>query len=77
MGAPSPNEELEYLKSLVSQLNDKIKSLEQKALKAVRPTPAEQLRLILIGPPGAGTSRRASSFDMNSFSSVLTIYWTW
>jgi adenylate kinase len=49
MGAP---EELEYLKSLVSQLNDKIKALEAKT-KAPK-TPAQQLRTILIGPPGAG-----------------------
>lgn len=47
--------ELEYLKSLVAQLNDKIHALEAKA-KGVPPTPAQQLRTILIGPPGAGTS---------------------
>lgn len=54
MGAPSPSEELEYLKSLVNQLNDKIKSLENKTKAAVSPTPSQQLRAILIGPPGAG-----------------------
>ena len=49
-------DELEYLKSLVSQLNDKIASLEAKAKTAVTPTktPAQQLRTILVGPPGAG-----------------------
>jgi adenylate kinase len=54
--APTPSEELEYLKSLVGQLNDKIKSLESKAKDAIsKPkTPAEQLRMILVGPPGAG-----------------------
>lgn len=51
-------DELAYLKGLVSQLNDKIAALEAKAKKAVSPTPAQQLRTILIGPPGAGTSRR-------------------
>lgn len=52
MGA---SEELEYLKSLVSQLNEKIVALEKKD-KSVAPakTPAAQLRTILIGPPGAG-----------------------
>ena len=53
----SPNDELEYLKSLVGQLNDKIKSLEEKAKSAVKPkTPAQQLRAILVGPPGSGSS---------------------
>ncbi|KAG9032586.1 adenylate kinase [Tulasnella sp. UAMH 9824] len=50
----APTTEIEYLKSLVSQLNEKIKTLEDKAVKAVTPTPSEQLRMILIGPPGAG-----------------------
>ena len=31
-------DELAYLKSLVSQLNEKIKALEEKAKKAVSPT---------------------------------------
>ena len=56
MGAQSPSDELEYFKSLVNQLNEKIKSLEQKVVRAMSPTPAEQLRLILVGPPGAGES---------------------
>ena len=47
------SDELEYLKSLVRQLNDKINALEAKT-KHVTPLPAEQLRTILIGPPGAG-----------------------
>ena len=48
-------DELAYLKSLVNQLNEKIKALEAKA-KGVLPTPAQQLRTILVGPPGAGKS---------------------
>lgn len=58
MGLPSPSspsDELNYLKSLVEQLNGKIKALEAKAKNVVAPTPAQQLRMILIGPPGAGT----------------------
>ena len=50
-------DELAYLKTLVAQLNDKIKALEDKAKKVVHPSPAQQLRTILVGPPGAGTSR--------------------
>lgn len=47
-------DELAYLKGLVSQLNDKIRNLEEKAKAIAKPTPAQQLRTILIGPPGAG-----------------------
>ncbi|PSR71872.1 hypothetical protein EW026_g4067 [Hermanssonia centrifuga] len=53
-------DELVYLKSLVSQLNDKIKALEEKAKTAAKAkTPAQQLRTILVGPPGAGKGTQA------------------
>lgn len=57
--APTGEGELEYLKRLVGQLNDKIHELEGKAVSAVKGvkdsiTPHEQLRMILVGPPGAG-----------------------
>jgi hypothetical protein len=49
-------DELEYLKSLQARLQTKIDELEKKA--GSKPPPpkksSEQLRLILVGPPGAG-----------------------
>lgn len=48
--------ELEYLKELHARLSEKIKSLENEAVKKLpsKKTPAQQLRTVLIGPPGAG-----------------------
>ena len=54
MGA---SDELDYLKTLVSQLNEKIKALEVKASASAPRSPVQQLRTILVGPPGAGTWR--------------------
>ncbi|KAI5899187.1 adenylate kinase [Schizophyllum commune H4-8] len=56
MGA---SDELDYLKTLVSQLNEKIKALEVKASASAPRSPVQQLRTILVGPPGAGKGTQA------------------
>ncbi|KAG8802497.1 hypothetical protein FRC17_006400, partial [Serendipita sp. 399] len=53
--APTSGDELEYLKSLQARLQAKIDELEKKAKPVAKPSPKsdKQLRMILVGPPGA------------------------
>jgi len=62
----STGDELEYLKSLRARLQAKIDELEKKAAPKLPPPnqPTEELRLILVGPPGAGTLPPLSAFTI-------------
>jgi adenylate kinase len=74
----SPSDELAYLKSLVGQLSNKIKELEAKAASkkpAPAPSPAQQLRTILIGPPGAGACRAARVSACARAPYLLILMW--
>lgn len=46
-------DELKHLHDVISGLDSRIKQLEQRATGAA-PIGTESLRMILIGPPGAG-----------------------
>lgn len=58
---PSGQDELEYLKSLAKRLQDRINDLERKVLSTTPAPTTPELRMILMGPPGAGQYLHHSS----------------
>ena len=66
-GKPTGSEQLAHLKDLVAKLQNKVERLEanlgaeaksvvETVKEAVGLTPAQTLRMVLMGPPGAGQS---------------------
>lgn len=47
-------DELKQLKSVISSLDQRIKQLEQRGSGSAGPITTDEIRMILVGPPGAG-----------------------
>ena len=48
------------IKDLINQLQTRVEQMERSIRNGGQVTPAEQLRMILMGPPGAGKKRNPS-----------------
>jgi adenylate kinase len=53
------DDEIKRLQGIVSNLEERVKALEGRQLGGGQKKTAEEIRMILIGPPGAGTCRLA------------------
>jgi hypothetical protein len=63
------------LKDLVSQLQDRIEKIERSMKGGEAETTADRIRMILMGPPGAGTSSTVSlhlQLDHDALLLVMT-----
>lgn len=47
-------DELKQLKSVISSLDQRVKQLEQRGSGSAGPITTDEIRMILVGPPGAG-----------------------
>jgi adenylate kinase len=47
-------DELKRIRQTMDSFESRIKTLEERALGGVSAKPAEEVRMLLIGPPGAG-----------------------
>lgn len=52
--APITEEAVSGLKNTINQLEAKVSELEGRLANGGKPSVAEQMRIILMGPPGAG-----------------------
>lgn len=64
-------DEVKQLKDVLGALDLRIKKLEQRAL-GTSPT-TDEIRMILIGPPGAGTSFFLFSLSGNSLAAYRSL----
>lgn len=62
-------DELKQLKNVLGNLDARIKKLEQRATGSAPST--EEIRMILIGPPGAGSSHSTPNDFFFLFSVLL------
>lgn len=58
-------DELKQLKSVISSLDARVKQLEHRATGTAGPVTTDEIRMILIGPPGAGNCRPTSTSASN------------
>lgn len=66
------DDEFKRLQNVVTSLEERVKRLEQRQSgNAAAKVPEEGVRMILMGPPGAGTSRIPRDFFLCYLSMLL------
>jgi hypothetical protein len=51
------DDEVKRLQGIISDIESRVKALENRQLGGGQKKTVEEIRMILIGPPGAGTSK--------------------